>query len=65
MAILLVRLAMGILFGGAEDAWEMDEIVLAVSAAIDGDLIDDIDGDVTDCVGIEGDFIGLIACSGS
>lgn len=48
VAILLVRLAMGILLGGADDAYEMDEIVLAVSAAIEGDRIDETEGDVTD-----------------
>jgi hypothetical protein len=46
--ILLLLLAMATLFGGADEAWDIDEIVLAVSAAIDGLLIDERDGDVTD-----------------
>jgi hypothetical protein len=54
--ILLLLLAMAILFGGADEALEMDDIVLAVSAAIDGDLIDDTDGEITDCVVTDGDL---------
>lgn len=42
----------------------MDESVLAVSA-MEGDLMDDIDGEVTDCVVTDGDFKGRIGCIGS
>lgn len=46
--ILLFRLAIRILFGGtADEECDIDDIVLAVSAAIEGDLIDDT-GDVID-----------------
>ena len=43
--------------GGAEDTWDIDEMVLAVSAAMDGDRNED-PGDAIDCVAIEGDFKG-------
>jgi hypothetical protein len=57
--MLLLLLEMGIFFGGAEDAWDIDDIVLAVSAAMDGDRNDDI-GDVIDCVAMEDDSKGCI-----
>jgi hypothetical protein len=66
--ILLLLLAMATLFGGgagADDACDTDDIVLAVSAAIDGDLIDETVGDVMDCVVIDGDFNGRIGCIGN
>lgn len=62
--MLLFLLAMGTFFDGAEDAWDIDEIVLAVSAAIDGDLIDDT-GDNIGCVVTDGDLIGCIGCIGN
>jgi hypothetical protein len=63
--ILLLLLAIATLFGGADDAWDSDDIVLAVSVAIDGLLIDDMLGDVTDCVCIEGDLRGRMGCIGN
>jgi hypothetical protein len=57
--MLLLLLEIGIFFGGAEDAWDIEDIVLAVSATMDGDRNDDI-GDVIDCVAMEGDFKGCI-----
>lgn len=54
--MLLLLLAMGILFGGAEEAWDMEDMVLAVSAVIEGERMDD-PGDVIDWVVIDGDFI--------
>jgi hypothetical protein len=62
--MLLLLLEMGIFFGGADDAWDIDDMVLAVSAAMDGDRIDDT-GDVIDCVAFEGDFKGCIGYIGS
>jgi hypothetical protein len=63
--MLLLLLAMATFFGGADDAWDIDDIVLAVSAAIDGDLIEDAVGDVMDCVVTDGDFNGRIGCMGN
>lgn len=46
--ILLFRLAIRILLGGAaDDVCDIEEIVLAVSAVIEGDLNDDT-GDATE-----------------
>jgi hypothetical protein len=65
-AILLLRREIGIfLGGGADDACDIDDMVLAVSAAIDGDRIDDT-GDASDCVAIDGDFHGCcVGCIGN
>ena len=46
--MLLPRLAMGTLFGGTDDPYDIDDIVLAVSAAMEGDLIEDAVGEVID-----------------
>jgi hypothetical protein len=63
-AMLLLLLEIGIFFGGADDVCDIDDIVLAVSAAMDGDRNDDT-GDVIDCDTIVGDFKGCIGCIGS
>jgi hypothetical protein len=63
--ILLLLLAMATFFGGADDAWDIDDIVLAVSAAIDGDFIGNMLGDVTYCVCIDGDFCSRMGCIGN
>jgi hypothetical protein len=63
-AILLLLLAIGIFFCGCVDAWDIDDIVLAVSAAIDGDRNDDT-GEAIDCVAMDGDLRGRIGCIGS
>jgi hypothetical protein len=55
--MLLLRREIGIFLGFADDACDIDDKVLAVSAAIDGDRIDDT-GDASDCVAIDGDFHG-------
>lgn len=62
--MLLFLLAMGILFGGAEDAWDTDDMVLAVSAATDGDLIEEMVGEVMDCVVTYGDLSDRTGCIG-
>jgi len=62
--MLLFLLAMGILFGGADDAWDIDDIVLAVSAATDGDLIEETVGEVIDCAATDGDLSDRIGCIG-
>ena len=56
--MLLLLLEMATLFGGADEAHDLDDIVLAVSAAIDGDLMEDVVGDMTDCGAVEGDWSG-------
>jgi len=64
--MLLLLLAMATLFGGgADDACDIEEIVLALSVAIDGDLIEDTVGDVIDCVATDGDFKGRMGCIGN
>ena len=63
-AILLLLREMAIFLGGADEVWDIVEMVLAVSAAIDGDRRGDM-GDVIDCVEIDGDFKGLIGCIGN
>jgi len=62
--MLLLLREMGTFFGGADDAWETVDMVLAVSAAIDGDRIDDT-GDVTDCGAMVGDLNGCEGCIGN
>ena len=47
-AMLLPLLAMGTLFGGMDELCDMDEMVLAVSAAMEGDLMEDTVGEVID-----------------
>ena len=49
---------------GADEAWDIDEMVLAVSAVIEGDLIDDT-GDAIECDVTDGDFTGRIGWIGS
>jgi hypothetical protein len=63
--MLLPLLAMGTLLGGGtDDACDIDDIVLAVSAAMEGDLIDDTVGEVMDCDAIDGVLIGCTGCIG-
>jgi hypothetical protein len=61
--MLLLLLEIGILFGGADEACDIDDIVLAVSAVNDGDLMDET-GDTIDRVVMDGDFNGCIGCIG-
>jgi hypothetical protein len=63
-AILLLLLEIGIFLGLADDACEIVDMVLAVSASIDGDGIDD-SGEAIDSVTMDGDFNGRIGCIGS
>lgn len=46
-AMLLLLLDIGILLGGADEAYDIDDIVLAVSAINDGDLMEET-GDAID-----------------
>lgn len=57
VAILLALLAIGTFLGGADEACEIEEMVLAVSAAIEGLRMDDT-GETIDCVVTEGDLAG-------
>lgn len=60
VTMLLLLLEMATLFGGADEAYDLDDIVLAVSAAIDNDLMEDVVGDMTDCDAVEGDWSGPV-----
>lgn len=62
--MLLLLLAMAILFGGADDAWDIDDMVLAESAVMDDDLMEEAVGDVMDCVVVDGVLTGRIGCMG-
>lgn len=54
-AIVLLLLAIGTFFGGGVDACDSDDMVLAVSATMDGDLNDET-GDAIESVAIDGDL---------
>jgi len=56
--IELFLLAMGILFGGTEDAWDVADMVLAVSVAVEGDVTRDGEGDVMERDVTGGDLRG-------
>lgn len=47
-AMLLPLLAMGTLLGGMDEPYDIDDMVLAVSAAMEGDLMEDTVGEVID-----------------
>lgn len=63
-AMLLFLREIGIFLGGADEVCDIVEMVLAVSAAMDGDRKGDI-GDVIDCASTDGDFKDLMGCMGN
>jgi hypothetical protein len=63
-AILLLLREMGIFLGGADEVRDIVEMVLTVSAAMEGDRNGDT-GHVIDCAATAGDFKGLMGCIGS
>lgn len=62
--MLLLLLAMATLFGGADEAWDINNIVLAEPAVMDDDLMEEAAGEAMDGVVVDGVLTGGTSCMG-